>query len=336
MKEAILYKKEDDNVLTCYLCPHHCRIADGQRGLCGVRENRGGTLYSLVYGKAIALNVDPIEKKPLFHFLPGSRALSIATAGCNMTCLHCQNADISQAPRSTGRIPGQEVSPEEVVSRALETGSRTIAYTYTEPTIFMEYALDIARPAKQEGIKNIFVTNGYMSPPARGKIGPLLDGANIDLKSFRDEFYRKICGARLQPVLDTIIGMKEMGIWVEVTTLVIPGYNDSDDELASIAGFLADLSEDIPWHVSAFYPTYRLTSAPPTPPAALQKARRIGCDAGLRHVYTGNIPGDDGENSFCHSCGKKIIGRTGFRVEALELIEGTCRYCGTPAGGVWE
>jgi len=210
MKEALLYTKLENNKLRCDLCAHRCLILEGRRGICGVRENREGMLYSLVYGKAIATHVDPIEKKPLFNFLPGSLAFSVATAGCNMTCRHCQNADISQSPRDFGRIMGQDISPEKLVEMAQDEGCRTIAYTYTEPTIFFEYALDTARLAKDRGLKNIFVTNGYMTAEALEMIAPVLDGANVDLKSFNDDFYREICGARLQPVLDAI---KECLIW---------------------------------------------------------------------------------------------------------------------------
>ena len=336
MHEALLYSKIDNDSIRCDLCAHRCLIPEGRRGLCGVRENRKGTLYSLVYGKAIATHVDPIEKKPLFNFLPGSLAFSVATAGCNMTCLHCQNADISQAPRETGRIMGEQITPEELVEAALQGGCRSIAYTYTEPTIFFEYALDTARLARGQGVKNIFVTNGYMTEEALEMINPVLDAANVDLKSFNDDFYRKICGARLQPVLETIKRMHEQGIWLEVTTLIIPGHNDSDEELEAIGRFLSGISPDIPWHVSAFYPTYLLTSAPPTPAATLRRARKIGQAAGLRYVYTGNIPGDDGENTYCPNCGKIIIERTGYRVGAINIRDGNCAFCSTPVAGVWS
>ncbi len=335
MQDALLYDKLESGTVSCRLCAHRCRIPEGKRGLCGVRENRSGTLYSLVYGKAIALNADPIEKKPLFHFLPGTRALSVATAGCNLTCRHCQNADISQSPRENGKILGQEVSPAELVKMARAKGCRTIAYTYTEPTVFFEYALDTARRAAEEGIKNIFVTNGYMTGEAREMIAPVLDAANVDLKSFRDEFYREVCGARLAPVLETIEQMPELGIWLEVTTLIIPGYNDSEKELGEIAGFLAGIDPAIPWHVSGFYPTYRLTDAHPTPAATLRKAREIGSAAGLRYVYTGNLPGDNGENTYCPQCGKKIVERAGYRLGEVNIRDGKCLYCSAPVAGIW-
>lgn len=335
MKEALLYSKLQDKKVSCELCAHRCVIPENKRGICGVRENREGKLYSLNYGMAVATHVDPIEKKPLFNFFPGSLAFSVATVGCNMSCLHCQNADISQSPSNSGSIVGQKISPQALVKAAREEGCRSIAYTYTEPTIFFEYALDTARLAFDKGLKNIFVTNGYMSAAALNKIAPVLSAANVDLKAFKDEFYREICGAHLQPVLDTIKLMYDLGIWLEVTTLIIPDYNDSDEELESTARFLNDISPDIPWHVSAFYPTYRLTSAPRTPVSTLRRARDIGRSAGLHYVYTGNIPGDTGENTFCSNCGKLIIERTGYRLGIINLRDGNCIFCGTPAAGVW-
>ncbi|MDP8215281.1 MAG: AmmeMemoRadiSam system radical SAM enzyme [Candidatus Euphemobacter frigidus] len=334
--EASLYAKLEGEKVRCDLCAHRCVIPEGKRGLCGVRENRGGTLYSLVYGRAVSTHVDPIEKKPLFNFLPGSLAFSVATAGCNMTCLHCQNADISQSPRVNGRIMGRDISPRQLVEEAQRQDCRTIAYTYTEPTIFFDYALDTARLGADVGLKNVFVTNGYMTAEALEMIAPVLSAANVDLKSFRDDFYRKICGARLQPVLDTIRKMFDLGIWLEVTTLVIPEHNDSDEELESIARYVAAISPEIPWHVSAFYPTYRLTSVGPTPASTLRRARKIGQDAGLQYVYTGNIPGDDGENTYCPGCGKKIVERIGYRVGRVDIREGKCAFCGSPVAGVWE
>jgi len=334
--KAMLWEKEEGEKVRCNLCAHRCLIEEGKRGICGVRENREGELSTLVYGRAIATHVDPIEKKPLFHFLPGSRAFSVATVGCNMTCLHCQNADISQSPRQGNVIAGQEISPRKLVEEAKKYDCRTIAYTYTEPTIFFEYAYDTARLAREEGIKNIFVTNGYMTKEAIDTISPYLDGANVDLKSFRDDFYRRICGARLEPVLETIKKMKEKGIWVEVTTLVIPEHNDSPGELEELARFVCEVSPDIPWHVSAFYPTYKLTSVGSTPISTLRRARDIGLGVGLSYVYTGNIPGDDGENTFCPSCGKKIISRSGYRVGSIHLRDGRCEFCEATIAGVWE
>ena len=328
MREAMLYEKKDNEQVACRLCGHRCLIKPGARGICAVRENKGGILYSLVYGLVIAENIDPIEKKPLFHLYPGSRSYSIATAGCNFRCTFCQNHAISQMPRESGEVVGRPATPEEIVARALRAGAKTISYTYTEPTIYFEYAYDIAVLARERGIGNIFVTNGFMTKEALHLIGPLLDGANVDLKSFRDEFYHTYCGARLQPVLDTLQAMKSLGMWVEVTTLLIPGLNDSDEELREIARFLATLGTETPWHISRFHPCYRMGDKPATPIEPIHRAVRIGKDAGLLHVYSGNIPGDEGEHTRCGVCGKKLIGRYGFQIEEMVLVGGKCPYCG--------
>jgi len=335
-KEAYLYEKMENKRVRCFLCNHGCVIGDGGKGLCGVRENRGGTLESLVYGKVIARNVDPIEKKPLFHFLPGSRSYSIATVGCNLKCLFCQNADISQMPADRNRIWGDDTSPDMILQDALASRSSTIAYTYTEPTIYFEFALDTARLASPRGLKNIFVSNGYMTEECLQEISSDLHGANIDLKSYSDKFYREQCGARLEPVLKSIGLMKKMGVWIEVTTLLIPGLNDSDDELKGIAGFLADLDPDIPWHISRFHPTYRLTNVPSTPPERIHRAREIGREGGLRYVYAGNLPGDDGENTYCHGCGELLVARFGFSIRKNRIKKNLCPQCGTMVPGVWE
>ena len=334
MHEAMLYEKLADNKVQCNLCSHRCNIADSKRGICGVRENQSGTLYSLVYSKAISAHLDPIEKKPLYHFYPGTTSHSIATVGCNMRCRNCQNADISQMPRDQNRIWGQNYAPEAVVSDAQRAGARTIAYTYTEPTIFFEYAYDTAKLATEKDIKNIFVTNGYMTPEALQTINPYLDAANVDLKSFSDKFYRENCGARLEPVLDTLKLMKKLGIWVEVTTLIIPTMNDTDEELRQIAEFVLSLGAGTPWHISAFYPTYQLTSLPRTPVKTLHGAREIGLDVGLRYVYCGNVPGNEGENTYCYNCGKILINRFGYRILQNHIKEEKCSYCGTDIDGI--
>jgi len=328
MKEAMLYHKQQDDHVECALCAHRCRIGPGKRGICGVRENRGGVLYSLVYGKAISAAVDPIEKKPLYHYLPGSMAFSIATVGCNFTCKFCQNADISQAPREQ---PGwerwsKELPPEEVVRRARRSGCRAIAYTYTEPTVFFEYAYDCAVLASREGIANVFVSNGYMTAEALDAIDGHLHAANIDLKG-SDAFYRKLCGARAQPVMDAIARMHDMGVWTEVTTLVIPGHNDDDRTLYEIAEFLVSVDPDIPWHISRFGPRYKLLDAPSTPVATLHRAAEIGYQAGLRYVYAGNVPGDRYEHTRCPECGTICIHRYGYMIRNL-LDDGRCPHCG--------
>jgi len=337
MKEGMLYKKIKDNVVNCFLCAHRCVIEPGKRGICAVRENIDGTLYSLVYGKVVAMNIDPIEKKPLFHFLPGSESLSIATVGCNLKCQHCQNYEISQSPveRPDVAIPGQDTRPEEVARRAKEEGCESISYTYTEPTIFLEYAHDCIKEAKKLGIKNVFVSNGFMSKESASLIAPMLDANNIDLKGGA-EFYKKLCMGRVEPVRNTIRTMKEHGVWVEVTTLVIPGHNDSDESLKEIAGFIHSVSPDIPWHVSAFYPTYKLLDRPRTPVATLKRAREIGLGAGLKFVYTGNVPGDEGETTSCPACGEALIRRAGYMIAANLLREGKCPRCSSRIPGLWH
>lgn len=336
MKEAYLYEKLDKNRVRCFLCNHHCLIKEGARGICGVRENADGTLVSLVYRKIIAENVDPIEKKPLFHFLPGSRSFSIATVGCNFRCRFCQNADISQMPADSNRIWGQDTSPESVVERALATKSATIAYTYTEPTIYFEFALDTARIAAPKGLRNIFVSNGYMTEECLKEIQPDLHGANVDLKAFSDGFYKEQCGAKLAPVLKSIEAMVKTGVWVEITTLLIPGLNDDEEELRGIAEFLVGLDPGIPWHISRFHPTYRLVDIPPTPPESIRRAREIGYEKGLRYVYTGNLPGDKGEKTSCHHCGELLIDRRGFLVTENKLKDGACPKCASVIPGVWK
>ncbi len=335
MKEAYLYERLENEKVRCHLCNHHCVIKQGRTGICGVRENRSGTLVSLVYTEVIARHCDPIEKKPLFHFLPGTRSYSIATVGCNFRCLFCQNADISQMPADHHRIMGEEMTPEMIVRDALNTRSASISYTYTEPTVYFELALDTARLAASKGLKNVFVTNGYMTEQCLREIFPDLNAANVDLKAFNDRFYKEQCGARLDPVLKTLENMKKMGIWLEVTTLLIPGLNDSSSELEELAKFLAGLDPDIPWHISRFHPTYRLTNIAPTPAASLRKARDIGYEAGLKYVYTGNVPGDEGEKTFCHQCGELLIDRFGFNIIKYRIKQGACPKCGSQIPGVW-
>ena len=327
MKEAMFYEDIGDKKVRCSLCPHDCRIAPGQRGFCGVRENRDGKLYSLVYGKAIAVHVDPIEKKPLYHFYPGSLAASVATLGCNLRCLNCQNSEISQLGLRRGlRIAGQDFSPEEVVRYAERQGCQHISYTYTEPTIFFEYAYDTAILAHKKGIKNNFVTNGYITKEPLETIQPYLDAANIDLKSFRDDFYRKVTRGRLQPVLDSIEWMFHHGIFIEITTLLIPGMNDSEEEMRDIARFISQMSRDIPWHVSRFHPSFKLLDISPTPADTIHKAIEIGKSEGLRYIYAGNVPGDRYENTFCPHCGKVVIKRFGFSSKTY-LDNSSCQYC---------
>ena len=336
--KAYLFQPMEDSKVKCNLCRHQCIIPKGKRGICGVRENRAGELVSLVYAQAVAASADPIEKKPLFHVLPGSRSFSIATVGCNFTCRFCQNHNIAQMPRDHhGKIMGRPFPPDQVVAQAKQTGCRTIAYTYTEPTVFFEYAYDTAKLAKQEGIRNVFVTNGYESREAVEMIAPYLDAANVDLKAFSPAFYKEMCGAKLENVLESLKCMNEAGIFLEVTTLVIPGLNDDPDELRQLAGFIAEtLGPRTPWHVSRFHPMYNLADKNATPSSTLFQAYEIGRGAGLHYVYTGNIPGQGGESTFCHNCGQLLIDRMGYAIQRNELVDGACPNCQTPAHGIWK
>ncbi len=342
MKKALLYETLAEDRVRCSLCAHRCVIRPGDKGICQVRENRDGELYTLVYGIPLSQAVDPIEKKPLFHFYPASTAFSIATVGCNFRCSFCQNADISQMPRDRGEIRGYRTPAEAIVEAAQRAGSRSIAYTYTEPTIFFEYTYDIARLAYQKGIASVYVTNGYMTSEmlelfqgAANGHEAWLDAANVDLKAFRDETYRQVCGARLQPVLDALKKMKQLGVWVEVTTLVVPELNDSEQELDDIARFLADeLGEETPWHVSRFHPDYKMRDRGPTPEATLRLAYDLGRRAGLRYVYVGNMPGARLEDTPCPSCGQTVVSRRGFWVTERKIQGGCCAFCGAAIHGV--
>lgn len=332
MKEAYLYKKLADNKIQCRNCAHYCVIKPGQRGKCGVRENIGGKLYALNYGKIIARHIDPVEKKPLFHFLPGTETYSIAATGCNLECAYCQNYDISQAPkiRAHGEIAGEDLTPEEIVGDAVKNNCPSIAYTYTEPTIFLEFALDCMKIARSQGLKNIWVSNGFMSPESAKLILPYLDADNIDIKGFSEDFYREICGARLQPVLDTAKLLKKSGVWVEITTLVIPTLNDDEGVFKGIAEFIhKELGTETPWHISQFCGaiSWKLRHLPDTPVETLKIAYEIGKKAGLKYVYTGNVPGLPSEDTFCPKCGKKAIDRTGYLVRRRDK-NGKCPSCG--------
>lgn len=334
--EAWLYESMPDRRVRCRLCGHACVIPNSKRGICGVRENRDGVLETRVYGRLIAAGDDPIEKKPIFHLMPGSRSFSIATVGCNFRCRFCQNADIAQMPADqSGRIAGDPTTPQEVVAAAKDRGCASIAYTYTEPTVFFEFACDTAQLAHRQGLKNVFVTNGFMSAEALERVSPWLDAANVDLKAFSDDFYKEQCGARLEPVKSTLRRMKQLKIWVEVTTLIIPGLNDGSGELSRLADFIAgDLGAETPWHVSRFHPTYRLTDRGSTPVESVVQARQIGLAAGLKYVYTGNISGRGGEDTVCSGCGQVVIARRGFRIVESRMHKGLCNSCGMVIDGV--
>jgi len=330
MKEVYLYEELPDRKAKCLNCAHYCVISPGKRGICGVRENRDGTLYSLVYGKAVAMHIDPIEKKPLFHFLPGSYSLSIATVGCNFRCLNCQNWDISQGFKGKKEIPGEDLPPEEIVKLALKNKLPSISYTYTEPAVFSEYALETMKLAKKAGLKNNWVTNGFLSKEVLELVAPYLDAANVDLKGFTEEFYQRNCGGRLQPVLDTLIGMKQKKIWVEITTLVIPTLSDSEQMFRDIAKFIKEaLGIETPWHISQFSGaiSWKLPHLPDTLVETLEIAWKIGKKAGLKYVYTGNVPGLPSEDTFCPKCKTLCIDRTNYTIHRYDK-SGKCPKCG--------
>jgi pyruvate formate lyase activating enzyme len=320
--------------LTCNLCAHRCRLRAGQVGRCGAITHQAGRLHSLVYGRPVVLHADPVERKPLYHVRPGTRMLSLGTPGCNMHCTFCQNWRISQAPPAPD-APAASWSPEELVAAAHAQGCAGIAFTYNEPTIYLDYAVDIMRLARQSGLGTMFKSNGYLTSEAIALVADCLEAVNIDLKGFDDGYYQRVCGARLQPVCAAIAELHRRGIWVEVTTLIIPGVNDSTAELSALTGFLAEISPDIPWHVWRFHPDYRMTSVPWTHVADIERAIRIGRAAGLRYVYAGNIPGDPNQHTSCPGCGALLIERQGNATTALHLRQGRCGACGWDVPGIF-
>lgn len=351
-KKALLYQRLKNNIVKCTACRHYCTIGSGKTGICGVRQNKNGDLYLLVYGNAVAVNIDPIEKKPLYHFLPDSKILSLGTVGCNFACQFCQNWDISQAAQDfkrslsqDGKLDtlgieisklGYELPPEKIIKYCLDKKIPSIAFTYNEPSIFFEYTYDTARLAKKEGINVVYVSNGYASEEAVDKIAPYLDAINIDLKAFTEKFYQKTCQAKLQPVLDSIKYYHNKGIWIEITTLVIPGENDSQNELKQISQFIASLSTSIPWHVSAFSPAYKMIDKGRTPEKTLRLAHDTGKKAGLKFVYVGNIQSEDLQSTYCPKCNKLLIKRDWEFTKVENLQAGKCVYCGTKIEGIWN
>lgn len=334
LHEALFYKTLKNGTVNCRLCPRLCAIQNQARGNCCVRKNIDGRLYSLVYGKPCSLSLDPIEKKPFYHFMPGQKTFSIATAGCNLHCMFCQNYTISQAwPED---IPFIEASPEKIIKEAQKLQSRIISYTYTEPTIFYEYMHDIAQSAKKEKMKNAIVSNGFINKEPLKKILPLIDAANIDLKGDAD-FYKKITGAWIEPILESLKMYKRKKVWLEITNLIIPNLNDSANQIRWLASWIREnLGKDVPLHFSAFYPTYKLRELPPTSLETLKKARLIAMSCGLNYVYTGNISFDEGSTTFCPKCRKAVIKRHGFEIWEINLKNGKCKFCGGKIAGVWK
>lgn len=335
LKEAMYYQKLKDLVVQCHLCPRNCVIPDKKRGFCGVRENRGGVLYTLVYARPCAVHIDPIEKKPLFHVLPGNTAYSVATAGCNLKCKFCQNWDISQALPE--EVESFNLSPQELVERAKKAGSRVIAYTYSEPTIFYEYMLDTAKIAKKEGLMNVMHSAGHINEPPLRELCKYLDAANIDLKGFSQDFYSQMSLGNLDSVLQTLRILKQEGVWVEITNLIVPGFNDDPEMIKNMCVWIKDnLGSDTPLHFSRFFPMYKLTNISPTPVETLERAEKIAKDAGLNYVYIGNIPGSLAESTFCPVCRKLIIGRSGYTITENNIENGKCKFCGTKIPGIWK
>lgn len=302
-----------------------------------MRENRNGELYCLVYGLLVAQGSDPVEKKPLYHVLPGSQTWSVASVGCNLRCLHCQNADIAAYDdKDSNRFPGRPVSPQETVNQALAHNCRSISYTYTEPTVWLEYALDTGRLAAAEGLWNFFVTNGYITTQALDRLATVLHGANIDLKGFNKDFYRQVCGADLSETLDAIRDYRRRGIWLEITTLIIPGENDDEKQLGSIARFIADeLGKDTPWHISRFFPCHKMQSHPVTPLASMERALEAADKAGLHYTYVGNLSGSGQESTRCPACGATVVERSGYQIKSINLRDGSCSVCGKEIAGIW-
>ncbi len=334
---ARYWRTLDDGTLQCDLCPRLCGLQDGKNGLCFVRRRDGDKLVLSTYGRSSGFCIDPIEKKPLNHFLPGTPVLSFGTAGCNLTCKFCQNWDMSKSREM--ELLQAEATPEQVARAATALQCRSVAFTYNDPVIFLEYAVDIARACRERGINSVAVTAGYINPPARDEFFANMDAANVDLKGFTEVFYRNHCSASLAPVLDTLRFIKtETNVWLEITTLLIPGQNDTVDELKQQCNWIAEnLGCDVPLHFTAFHPAYRMLYVPATPLSTLRKARQIALSEGLEYVYTGNLPDPVGTNTYCHNCGKLLIGRRGYQLSDWHLTEvGNCEFCNQKCSGIFE
>jgi pyruvate formate lyase activating enzyme len=319
----------------CDLCPRRCAIADGERGECGVRENRAGVLYSMVYGRAVAVHTDPIEKKPFYHFLPGSQAFSLATAGCNLHCLYCQNWEISQ--RRPEEVESVDLPPDQVVASARQYACPVVAFTYTEPTVYYEYTLDAARLAHEQHLRSVVVSAGYINPEPLRELCQTVDAIKIDFKGFSEGFYQRICSATMRPVLETMKAIHSAGVHLEIVTLVVPTLNDSVEDLRGLCRWIVDeVGPDVPAHFSRFYPLYKLTDLPMTPVETLEQARDIALEEGIHYAYIGNVPGHAGDNTYCHHCGKTIILRQGYTIVENHIVDGKCEFCGQPIPGVWQ
>jgi pyruvate formate lyase activating enzyme len=333
--EALQYEKLDGRRVRCTLCPRECIVPDGGRGYCEVRQNQGGVYKTLVYGRVCAAHVDPIEKKPLFHFLPAARAFSVATAGCNVECQFCQNWDISQ--RRPEDVRSEELGPRRTVEAARRHGCPVIAFTYSEPTVFYEYVLDTAHEARGAGLHPVSITNGFIRAEPMKRLCEVLSAVKIDLKAFSEEFYREHVYGQLRPVLDTIVLLKEQGMHTELVTLLIPGLNDGEDEVREMSRWVVEnLGPDVPMHFSRFHPAYKMTNLNRTPASTVVRARQIAAAEGVRYAYTGNLPGHEYENTFCHHCGERVVERYGYVVGEVSIEDGKCAHCGAAIPGVWH
>jgi pyruvate formate lyase activating enzyme len=332
--EARYYVKLPDREIECRLCPRLCRLGDKERGYCGVRENDGGTYYTLVYGKVCSLNVDPVEKKPFFHVLPGTTALSLATAGCNVNCKFCQNWEISQVRPE--QVESYDLPPDEAADRAVRAECPSIAFTYSEPTVFFEYMYDTAVRARRRGVRSLVVTGGHINPEPLADLLKVVDAVKVDLKGFSQAFYTEYVRGELKPVLETIKAVARSKVWLEIVVLVIPTLNDRLDLLRDMCRWIRNEAGDqVPVHFSRFQPMYLVKNLPPTPVSTLESARRVALEEGLRFAYVGNVPGHEGENTYCPGCRAAVISRVGYRIEAVRLKKGRCATCGTPIPGIW-
>lgn len=335
VKESMYYKKLENLRIQCEICPRKCSVADLERGYCGNKENRDGKYYTLVYSRPCAVHVDPIEKKPLFHYLPSTSALSIATAGCNIECKFCQNWQFSQFRPE--QVKNFNLPPEEIVRLAKEHRTPTIAYTYAEPVVFYAYMYDTAKLAKKEGIRSVMISNGYINEEPLVELCKQLSAVKVDLKAFTEKFYKEICSGELKPVLQRLETLKKIGIWYEIVVLIIPTLNDSEKEIREMSMWIRDhLGSEVPVHFSRFYPTYKIKNLPRTPVKSLELARKIAMEVGLKYVYLGNVPGHEGENTYCPNCRKVIIRRIGFEILEKNMEDGKCRFCKYSIVGVWS
>ncbi|SPF47215.1 Radical SAM domain protein [Candidatus Sulfotelmatobacter kueseliae] len=333
--EAKFYQKLENKKIKCKLCPRECNIGDRETGYCGVRENHGGTYYSLVHSRVCAAHIDPIEKKPLFHYLPGTLAFSIATAGCNVNCKFCQNWDISQARPE--QVPAQYAPPKLVADLAKQRGCPTIAYTYSEPVVFSEYLMDVADAGHEAGVRSVVVSNGYMQEEALKTAYGKMDAVKIDLKAFSESYYKDVVTGELKPVLDSLVTLRKMGKWTEMVYLVVPTLNDSDGEFRGLARWVkANLGQDVPLHFTQFHPEYLLKNLPITPVPTLERAKAIADAEGLHYVYIGNVPGHPAENTYCPKCRRIVVERVGLTAKQMLISKGKCPFCGQPIPGIWH